>query len=106
MRFERFDEAAAFIAALTRFIHSPAFTASKLPVDTAQVWGCSAEDADGTELYLNAAALAAAATAFSPLPHVTACLELPAAASLVIDGRVTPPLGLADARQHLANRGN
>jgi hypothetical protein len=106
MRFERFDEAAAFIAALSRFIHSPAFTASKLPVATTQVWGCSTGEADGAELYLSAAALAATAAAFSPVPHVTACFELPATASLVIDGRSTPPMGLEDARQHLANRGN
>ena len=102
MRFERLVEAAAFIAALTRFIHSPACSASDLPLDAIQVWGCSTGDANATELYLSGAALAASETAFSPVPRVTKCLELPAAATLVIDGRRTPPLGLVDAQKNLS----
>jgi hypothetical protein len=104
MRFDRFVEAAAFIAALTRFIHSPACNASNLPLDAIQVWGCSADKTDGAELYFSDAALAASEVAFSPVPRVTACFELPAAATLVIDGCSTPPLGLVDAQQHLTMR--
>jgi len=105
MRFERFVEAAAFIAALTRFIHSPASNASSLPLNALQVWGCSNDEADGVALYLSDAAFAISRAAFSPLPPVTPSVrEFPAAAALVIDGCNTPPLGLVDAQQHLTRQ--
>ena len=103
MRFGRFVEAAAFIAALTRFIHSPACNASSLQTDTIQVWvwDCSTDETGPTELYLSDVALAASEAAFSSVPRLTVCFELPTAATLVIDGYSTPPLGLVDAQQHL-----
>jgi hypothetical protein len=105
MRFEHLVEAAAFIAALTRFIHSPASDASSLPLNALQVWGCSNDEADGVALYLSDAALAVSRTAFSPLPPVTSGVrEFPAAAALVIDGCSTPPLGLEEAQQYLTRR--
>jgi len=66
----------------------------------------SANEANGAEPCLSAVALAAAKAAFSPVPPVTTCLELPAMASLVVDGCSAQPMGLEYARQYLANRRN
>ena len=106
MRFERSVEAAAFIAALTRFIHSPACSALSLSTDTIKVWGCSGDEAQATELYLSSAARAASEAAFSPVPPLTASSELPPTVRLIIDGCSTPPLGLLEAQQHLTGAVN
>jgi hypothetical protein len=103
LRFDRVDETAAFIGALTRFMHSPASDSARLMGEAVRVWSVLPPDGRTTELYLNDAALAVSEATFSPLPSVVSCSsdEFPAGVSLVVNGLKTPPLGLAEAREHL-----
>lgn len=84
------DQAGAFVAALSRFLASPA--APETP-DPATVW--SLESSTGVHLYLNAPAWAAAESAFSPLPPARAeSADLrPERAKRVLDSRERRALG-------------
>ncbi len=72
IRFERRIEAAALLAALSRFLNSPPGDLAKSETNPVEIRG-HANGLDGMDLYLNSAALAATMTAFSPLPKFASC---------------------------------
>ena len=100
--FEKMMEAAAFVAALSRFLASPAghpYRESALPAEVrGRPWST-----DGFELYLSERALAAAATVFSPVPVTEICPRgaLPSGCVLVLDAAVSA-WGLGEAQEHLS----
>jgi hypothetical protein len=89
------SEAAAFVAALSRFLASPAGAAFRPSAEVLAL------DSDGAvEVFLSEAALDAANSVFAPLAGVLPRATLPPASRVVIDGR-TPPLGLEEAESLL-----
>jgi GNAT superfamily N-acetyltransferase len=64
LEFQHHDEAAAFVAALSRFLGSPAMSGS----GTMEVWARSPVHRESVKLFLDDRALEAAQAAFSPLP--------------------------------------
>lgn len=137
MEFAHHDEAAAFVAALSRYLDSPriaAAAAAKPKKGTAtgaspkrkksgaagtskskkgvagssnpkiEVWARSPVASEGVLLFLSATALAAAESAFSPVP-VTRTIKreaLPDECFLIIEGGVTPAWGAAEASARLS----
>jgi hypothetical protein len=101
MEFAHHDEAAAFVAALSRFLQSPK---SAAPQSTAEVWARSPVRSETVKLYLNDGALEAARTAFSPVPvrNTVAGDALPDESFLIIEGGVTPAWGAAEASAKLS----
>ena len=104
MEFAHHDEAAAFVAALSRFLNSPGGTANIERTSVVEVWAQSPEPGKTVHLFLSKAALTAAESAFSPVPveRVVSRKALPAASFLVIEGGNTPSWGAADAAARLA----
>jgi hypothetical protein len=99
------EEAAAFVAALSRLLDSPAgrpFTTRQLLVE---VWAAS-PDSEPVLLFLSKTALAAAESAFSPVlvERTVNRTALPAGSFRVIEGGKTPPWGLHDAAARLAHK--
>lgn len=72
IQFERRIEAAALMAALSRYLNSPPADLAKSETNPVEI-RAHANGLDGMNLYLNSAALAATTTAFSPLPKVASC---------------------------------
>ncbi len=104
MVFDHQVEGAAFVAALSRFLNSPAGSPYLSGADAAEVRGQS-PPGGGLELYLSDSALAAATAAFSPLPAVQAISfdALPETCAILIAGR-TVPWGLDQAQELLTGR--
>jgi hypothetical protein len=105
MEFEHHDEAAAFVAALSRFLVSPkgsAAGARKPP--PLEVWARSPVASEGVLLFLSNTALVAAKKAFSPVPIVRTIKSgsLPDECFLIIEGGVTPAWGAAEASARLS----
>lgn len=101
--FDRTAEAAAFVAALTRFLDSPRGRARTTTADGLEVWVDSASTGAGVEIYMSDDALAAATTGFSapPLAGMRRGDALAADCALVI-GSGTVALDSADkAEAHL-----
>lgn len=112
MEFVHHDEAAAFVAALSRFLNSPdapragkpkAKAKSKAPIE---VWARSPVASEGVVLFLSDAAQAAADKAFSPVPigRIVKRASLPDECFLIIEGGVTPAWGAAEASARLSQR--
>jgi len=135
MEFAHHDEAAAFVAALSRFLDLPklgaagaakpkksgATAASKRksrPAGTPkskksvagssnpkiEVWARSPVASEGVLLFLSATALAAAESAFSPVPVARTIKRdaLPDECFLIVEGGVTPAWGAAEASARLS----
>jgi len=104
LAFNARSEAAAFVAALSRYLNSPAST---LPNRSeARVWYRPGTPGGKVQLYLSDRALEATASVFSPVPDITAQLTDPPQGSvLVLEGGTTPPLGLEEAEQRLTTAG-
>ena len=112
MEFVHHDEAAAFVAALSRFLNSPdapragkrtAKSKAKSPIE---VWARSPVASEGVVLFLSNAAQAAADKAFSPVPigRTIKRASLPDECFLIIEGGVTPAWGAAEASARLSQR--
>jgi hypothetical protein len=102
LKFDRREEAAAFVAALSRVLNSP--RADTLPLQNVQVWSDVAST-KGVRLFLSDAALEAAESAFSPV-RVDGSVGKESASRghrLIIKGGVTPAWGLADAELQLSD---
>jgi hypothetical protein len=114
MEFVHHDEAAAFVAALSRFLNSPDApragkpkSKSKLKLESPiEVWARSPVASEGVVLFLSDAALIAADKAFSPVPigRTIKRASLPDECFLIIEGGVTPAWGAAEASARLSNR--
>jgi hypothetical protein len=137
MEFAHHDEAAAFVAALSRYLDSPnvgaaaaakpknggatgsskskksgAAGSSKSRKSTAagssnpkiEVWARSPVASEGVLLFLSATALAAAESAFSPVPVARTIKReaLPDECFLIIEGGVTSAWGAAEASARLS----
>lgn len=110
MEFVHHDEAAAFVAALSRFLNSPDAprggkpkAKSKAPIE---VWARSPVASEGVVLFLSDAAQTAADKAFSPIPigRTIKRASLPDECFLIIEGGVTPAWGAAEASARLSKR--
>lgn len=101
MEFAHHDEAAAFVAALSRFLVSPRGSGGRRP--TVEVWARSPIASEGVLLFLSSTALDAAKDAFSPVPIVRIIKResLPDESFLIIEGGVTPAWGAAEASARL-----
>ena len=104
MEFAHHDEAAAFVAALSRFLVSPRGAGSGGRGTTVEVWARSPIASEGVVLFLSAAALDAAKDAFSPVPIVRIIKResLPDECFLIIEGGITPAWGAAEASARLS----
>jgi GNAT superfamily N-acetyltransferase len=105
MEFSHHDEAAAFVAALSRLLQSPA-RGSHPAAGHIEVWARSPVASEGVLLFLSDAALAAASAGFSPVPIVRTVKResLPDESFLIIEGGVTPAWGAAEASAKLLTR--
>ena len=100
MTFGKRSEAAAFIAALSRFLASPAGASFRESPKSAVVW---ASVSDGAfRVFLSEAALDAANAIFAPLPVVRPRATPPSGSRLVVDSG-TPPLGIEQAERLLVD---
>ena len=136
MEFAHHDEAAAFVAALSRYLDLPkiaaaaaakpkksgAAGASKRKKGSSagsaksqrrvagssnpkiEVWARSPVASEGVLLFLSGTALAAAESAFSPVPIARTIKReaLPDECFLIIEGGVTPAWGAAEASARLS----
>jgi hypothetical protein len=96
--FEHHDEAAAFLAALSRFLYSPQGAVPQSSPVSPRVWASAPASEEGARLFLNDSALRAA-EAFSPI-HTTKIVgegSLPTGSFLIIEAGRTPPMGAAEA---------
>jgi GNAT superfamily N-acetyltransferase len=102
LEFDHHDEAAAFVAALSRIIGSPANVGNPEPVE---VWARSPVHRESVKLFLNDRALEAAQAAFSPVPsHKTVSRQaLPDECFLII-GDNTTAWGADEASARLTQR--
>ena len=105
MEFAHHDEAAAFVAALSRLLDSPTTGPSgrQSPIE---VWARSAVATEGVRLFLSDNALKVAKTAFSPVPIVRTVkrASLPDDSFLIIEGGVSPAWGVAEASTRLSRQ--
>ncbi len=102
--FETPREAAAFVAALSRFLDSPRGRASVAPATPGEVWSAPHIATVVAALYLSDGALAATALAFGA-PQVEAIQrgdELPLDCAPIIEGLGAPAWGLLSAEQAIA----
>ena len=105
MEFPHHEEAAAFVAALSRFLNSPTGSAYSTRGTLVEVWAESSASG-AVLLFLSKTALTAAESAFSPLrvERTVNRKALPAASVLVIEGGKTPSWGASDAANRLARK--
>jgi GNAT superfamily N-acetyltransferase len=106
MEFAHHDEAAAFVAALSRFLDSPRAPAPETRVTPIEVWARSPVASEGVRLFLSATALDAARNAFSPVSIVRTVTRdaLPDESFLIIEAGVTPAWGAAEASARLSSQ--
>jgi len=106
MEFVHHDEAAAFVAALSRFLNSPDAPRAGKKKSPIEVWARSPVASEGVALFLSDAAQTAADKAFSPVPvgRIIKRASLPDECFLIIEGGVTPPWGAAEASARLTQR--
>ena len=104
LHFTHRSEAAAFVAALSRFLDSPRGARYLVPPGAAEVWSHAAHPHGAVDVYLNAAALAAATAAFAPVivAGTRKAAELPANGKLMIGAAQLPVWGLEEAERVLA----
>ena len=93
LEFDRADEASAFVAALSRYLASPASDLA----EPAEVWAVALSEP--VALFLTAAAWEGAARAFAPLPpaQTRPADDRPAAARRVLDSRDQRAMGRDEA---------
>ncbi|HUO52384.1 MAG TPA: hypothetical protein VMT93_07695 [Gemmatimonadaceae bacterium] len=103
LHFAHRGEAAAFVAALSRFLDSPRGAHYRTPPALAEVWSHAPHAHGGVDLFLSADALAAATCAFAPVVAAGArrAGELPAPSTLLLGGERMPVWGLAEAERAL-----
>src|SRR4051812_33620048 len=103
MEFTHHDEAAAFVAALSRLLEAPHSGAVGQNVE---VWARSPVASEGVRLFLCDDALAAAESRFAPVPVVGAIRResLPDESFLIIEAGITPAWGTGDASAKLFSR--
>ena len=102
-RFDRTIDAAAFVAALTRYLDSPRSGGRRSAGDTIEVWSDAEHTHTGFELYLSDDAVAATRESFAapPLSGTRTGESLAADCALVV-GMGAPPLTEATAaKAHL-----
>ena len=106
MEFVHHDEAAAFVAALSRFLNSPEAPRTAKRKSPVEVWARSPVASEGVVLFLSDAAHQAAEKAFSPVPigRTIKRASLPDDCFLIIEGGVTPAWGAAEASARLSKR--
>jgi hypothetical protein len=106
MEFVHHDEAAAFVAALSRFLNSPDAPRAGKRKSPIEVWARSPVASEGVVLFLSDAAQSAAEKAFSPVPseRIVKRASLPDECFLIIEGGVTPSWGAAEASARLSKR--
>jgi hypothetical protein len=102
VEFDRREEAAAFVAALSRVLNSPRGDA--YASRAVEVWVDTPSTAS-VRLFLSTAALDAAEAAFSPVRVGDSVSRESASRGhrLIIDGGVTPAWGLAEAESQLSD---
>ncbi|MCA0454502.1 MAG: hypothetical protein LCI00_11050 [Chloroflexi bacterium] len=99
-------EAAAFVAALTRYLSSPRGSKYLLPASTAEVWSYvvgEVEAIERIEIYLNVVAVKAVETAFGhlPLSETRRGSQLPADCVQLIGGGGVEAWGVEEAQWHI-----
>jgi GNAT superfamily N-acetyltransferase len=106
MEFTHHDEAAAFVAALSRLLESPQAAGVRGDRSRVEVWARSPVATEGVRLFLSEDALAAAESKFAPVPVVRTIKResLPDESFLIIEGGVTPAWGAGDASAKLFTR--
>lgn len=107
MEFAHHDEAAAFVAALSRFLDSPkSGVGSGRRRSTIEVWARSPVASEGVLIFLSGAALKAAESAFSPVPIARTVKResLADECFLIIEGGVTSAWGAAEASARLSRQ--
>ena len=95
-------QAAAFVAALSRFVAGPRGTPYRDASRGAAVWSCARSDSDAVDLYLSDAALRATIDAFAA-PNVLEVVDfaaLPAECALLFTGAM-PARGMDQADDQL-----
>ena len=103
LEFDHHDEAAAFVAALSRFIHAPGSAGAS--ANALEVWARSPVRQESVKLYLNDPALAAAQVAFAPVPtHKTVARQSLPDESFLIIGDGTGSWGAEEASARLTQR--
>lgn len=103
LEFEHHDEAAAFVAALSRFVSSPGHAPGA--EETLEVWARSPANRESVKLFLSDRALAAAQAAFSPVPtHKTVTRQSLPDESFLIIGDDTAAWGAEEASARLTPR--
>ena len=106
MEFVHHDEAAAFVAALSRFLNSPDAPRGGKKKSPIEVWARSPVASEGVVLFLSDAAQTAADKAFPPgaIGRIIKRASLPDECFLIIEGGVTPAWGAAEASARLTQR--
>jgi hypothetical protein len=101
--FDRSIDAAAFVAALSRFLNSPEGSSYHEHQRPMEVWGRPPARGGTIKIYLSDAALEAALARFAPVPvgDVLGAQELPGDCMLILGGREIPSWGLAEAQRVL-----
>lgn len=103
LEFEHHDEAASFVAALSRFVNSPAHTGGRK--ESLEVWARSPVHREAVKLFLSEEALAAAKAAFAPVPsHKTISRQSLPDESFLIIGDNTAAWGADEASARLSQR--
>lgn len=104
LRFDHNRKAAAFVAALSRFLNSPRGDEYMMQPNSAQVWSHSTTTSEPVEVYLSDGALQASKAAFAP-PEVVDTRggnELPDGCVFLIGGQQSPAWGLTEAKDHMS----
>ena len=110
LRYTDITEAAAFVAALSRFLSSPAGTKYLRPIAPAEVWSLLVGDAEHIrriDIYLNTPALNAATDSFGRPPVIEKRLGagIPAHCILLIGAGGVEAWGVEEAQWHLLAEG-
>jgi len=103
IHFQHRSEAAAFVAALSRFLDSPRGAPYREAPRGAEVWSHAAHPHGAVDVYVNARALAAATAAFAPVivAGTRRAAELPEHSALMIGAARAPVWGLEEAERVL-----
>jgi GNAT superfamily N-acetyltransferase len=103
LEFDHHDEAASFVAALSRYVNSPSHRADEK--EPLEVWARSPVHRESVKLFLNDGALTAAQAAFAPVPsHKTISRQSLPDESFLIIGDNTAAWGADEASARLTQR--
>ncbi len=106
LQYTNINQAAAFVAALSRFLSSPAGSKYLLPLAPAEVWSRvigSAQDVERIEVYLNWSALDAVKESFGqpPVSSVRRGNEMPTDCISLIGAGGVEAWGVEEAQWHM-----